>query len=73
MTIRSVSEAYIRLQIYHSKPLDIFSQVIGWIYFAAWSVSFYPQVYLNWKRKRYYYYNIYDVHIITVVVLVESI
>lgn len=20
----------------------------------AWSVSFYPQVYINWKRKRYF-------------------
>ncbi|CAB4027218.1 Cystinosin [Paramuricea clavata] len=25
--------------------------VIGWIYFVAWSISFYPQVYVNWSRK----------------------
>ncbi|CAH8615333.1 unnamed protein product [Heterobilharzia americana] len=25
--------------------------VIGWLYFAAWTVSFYPQLFLNWKRK----------------------
>lgn len=31
--------------------LYYFCQVIGWIYFAAWSVSFVPQCYLNWKRK----------------------
>ncbi|RCN24868.1 PQ loop repeat protein, partial [Ancylostoma caninum] len=23
------------------------------MYFAAWSLSFYPQIYLNFKRKRY--------------------
>jgi len=29
----------------------IFSAIIGWVYFAAWSISFYPQIYENWKRK----------------------
>lgn len=28
-------------------------QVIGWIYFFAWSFSFYGQIYENFKRKRY--------------------
>lgn len=32
-------------------PWDRISAVIGWIYFAAWSVSFYPQTVLNWRRK----------------------
>lgn len=27
------------------------SQVLGWTYFTAWSISFYPQVILNWRRK----------------------
>mmetsp|Transcript_30922 Transcript_30922/g.50023 ORF Transcript_30922/g.50023 Transcript_30922/m.50023 type:complete len:258 (-) Transcript_30922:28-801(-) len=27
------------------------SDVIGWIYFFAWSISFYPQVILNWQAK----------------------
>eukprot|EP01063_Lacrimia_lanifica_P036172 TRINITY_DN7109_c0_g2_i1.p3 TRINITY_DN7109_c0_g2~~TRINITY_DN7109_c0_g2_i1.p3 ORF type:complete len:235 (+),score=58.04 TRINITY_DN7109_c0_g2_i1:305-1009(+) len=27
------------------------SSVIGWGYFACWSMSFYPQIYLNWVRK----------------------
>jgi len=31
--------------------LDIFSIVLGWGYFAAWSISFYPQLYTNWSRK----------------------
>ncbi|RKP15396.1 PQ loop repeat-domain-containing protein [Piptocephalis cylindrospora] len=29
----------------------VFSAVLGWIYFAAWSISFYPQVWLNYRRK----------------------
>lgn len=28
-----------------------FSAVMGWLYFLAWSVSFYPQVVLNWRRR----------------------
>ena len=46
-----VQNAFVRVTVQHSKALDIFSQVIGWIYFVAWSISFYPQIYENWKRK----------------------
>ena len=28
------------------------SDVIGWLYFFAWSASFYPQSYENYKRKK---------------------
>ncbi|RKP14364.1 PQ loop repeat-domain-containing protein [Piptocephalis cylindrospora] len=28
-----------------------FSAILGWVYFAAWSFSFYPQVWLNYRRK----------------------
>ncbi|CAG9817298.1 unnamed protein product [Phaedon cochleariae] len=45
------SEAYLRVTVYKNAGLDTFSAVIGWIYFVAWSVSFYPQIYINWKRK----------------------
>ncbi|XP_060544469.1 LOW QUALITY PROTEIN: cystinosin-like [Pantherophis guttatus] len=41
----------IRFLVIHSKAINIVDQVIGWIYFLAWSVSFYPQVYENWRRK----------------------
>ena len=27
------------------------SAVIGWVYFAAWSISFYPQLWTNYRRK----------------------
>lgn len=37
--------------VIHSNVVSIINQVIGWIYFVAWSVSFYPQVITNWRRK----------------------
>lgn len=40
-----------QIRVVHYLPLAIINAVIGWIYFAAWSISFYPQVYLNWKRQ----------------------
>ncbi|XP_040605042.1 cystinosin isoform X2 [Mesocricetus auratus] len=41
----------IRFLVIHSRIISIINQVIGWIYFLAWSVSFYPQVIQNWRRK----------------------
>lgn len=41
----------IRFLVIHSSVVDVLSQVIGWVYFLAWSVSFYPQVWENWRRK----------------------
>ncbi|XP_004477033.1 cystinosin [Dasypus novemcinctus] len=41
----------IRFLVIHSNTVSIINQVIGWIYFVAWSVSFYPQVIKNWRRK----------------------
>ena len=32
-------------------PWDKISAIIGWTYFNAWSVSFFPQIYLNYTRK----------------------
>nr|CAB3234404.1 cystinosin-like [Phallusia mammillata] len=40
-----------RVYVVHSKTLVILNTVVGWIYFVAWSVSFYPQVILNFRRK----------------------
>lgn len=47
----SVKRTRIRFLVIHSIALDIVNQVIGWIYFLAWSISFYPQVIENWRRK----------------------
>ncbi|XP_039078940.1 cystinosin [Hyaena hyaena] len=41
----------IRFLVIHSSVVSIINQVIGWIYFVAWSISFYPQVITNWRRK----------------------
>ncbi|XP_075710506.1 cystinosin isoform X1 [Rhinoderma darwinii] len=41
----------IRFLVIHSVAVEVIQQIIGWIYFLAWSVSFYPQVFENWKRK----------------------
>ncbi|EDV22287.1 uncharacterized protein TRIADDRAFT_29291, partial [Trichoplax adhaerens] len=43
--------AFIKVHIVHSLALVTINAVIGWIYFAAWTISFYPQVYENWRRK----------------------
>ncbi|XP_059003561.1 cystinosin isoform X4 [Mustela lutreola] len=41
----------IRFLVIHSDIISTINQVIGWIYFVAWSISFYPQVITNWRRK----------------------
>ncbi|XP_029285747.1 cystinosin [Cottoperca gobio] len=41
----------IHFMVVHSNALSVISQVIGWIYFVAWSVSFYPQAWENCRRK----------------------
>ncbi|XP_045842297.1 cystinosin isoform X2 [Meles meles] len=41
----------IRFLVIHSDIVSTINQVIGWIYFVAWSISFYPQVITNWRRK----------------------
>ncbi|XP_055885933.1 cystinosin-like isoform X1 [Biomphalaria glabrata] len=38
-------------KVMHSAVIDDIASVIGWIYFTAWTLSFYPQVFSNWKRK----------------------
>ena len=37
----------------HGLPptIDLMSRLIGWTYFSAWSLSFYPQIILNFSRK----------------------
>lgn len=31
--------------------LTVLAQVFGWTYFVLWTIAFYPQIYLNWKKK----------------------
>ncbi|OQS02330.1 Lysosomal Cystine Transporter (LCT) Family [Thraustotheca clavata] len=32
-------------------PFNRISSVIGWMYFAAWSMTFWPQIFVNWRRQ----------------------
>lgn len=36
---------------WNSFPLEIIYQIFGWIAFFSWSISFYPQLILNFRRK----------------------
>ncbi len=48
----SLGSLYLRVGVVHNLPLVTVNAVIGWIYFVAWSISFYPQIVYNWLRKR---------------------
>jgi len=45
------TEDITRVNVIKSETLYVFNEVIGWCYFIAWTVSFYPQIWLNFKRK----------------------
>ncbi|XP_034230225.1 cystinosin homolog isoform X2 [Thrips palmi] len=47
----NTDNAFVKVASEYSDVIAIASTVIGWIYFVVWSISFYPQVYENWKRK----------------------
>nr|XP_043616754.1 cystinosin homolog [Erigeron canadensis] len=36
---------------WNSREMEVLSSVFGWVAFCSWSISFYPQVFLNFKRK----------------------
>ncbi|XP_014093036.1 cystinosin homolog isoform X1 [Bactrocera oleae] len=46
-----VDDLFIRITVAKSEPIIYTSIVFGWIYFLAWSISFYPQIFINFKRK----------------------
>ena len=52
VVIFSASEAFVRVVVIKSKTLELISTIIGWTYFVAWSISFYPQIWDNYRRKR---------------------
>lgn len=45
------SNLFVRIIVAHSSAIILISVIVGWVYFAAWSISFYPQIWINWKRK----------------------
>lgn len=44
-------KAFIRITIANSDTIIYVAIVIGWIYFVAWTVSFWPQMIINFRRK----------------------
>lgn len=44
-------DVFVRLVVARSSIISVLVIVTGWIYFGAWSISFYPQIILNWQRK----------------------
>lgn len=52
VSIYSANRVSIIISFVHSVILAVFSDVVGWIYFVAWSISFYPQIVTNYRRKR---------------------
>ena len=44
---------FLRINIARSTKLNRLIDIVGWLYFAAWSCSFYPQIVLNIRRQRY--------------------
>ena len=42
---------FTEVAIFRTQSLFIASYIIGWTYFVAWSLSFYPQVIVNFRRK----------------------
>ena len=48
----NTQNAFILATVSISEALNIVSDVLGWIYFVAWSVSFYPQIYQGCKKNK---------------------
>ena len=46
----------ITMASWNSTSLEIIYQVFGWTAFVSWSISFYPQVILNFRRKRFLFF-----------------
>lgn len=49
--------------MFEDGPTDVektIINVVGWIYFFAWSISFYGQIYTNFKLKTYRTCNILE-------------
>uniref|UniRef100_A0A914VLD7 Cystinosin homolog n=1 Tax=Plectus sambesii TaxID=2011161 RepID=A0A914VLD7_9BILA len=46
-----LNKSGILLTVVHSYWLLTLCNIVGWIYFFAWSISFYPQIWLNFSRK----------------------
>ncbi|XP_065371333.1 cystinosin homolog isoform X1 [Calliphora vicina] len=46
-----VKDVFLRITVANSEAIIYTSLIFGWVYFVAWSVSFYPQIWDNYRRK----------------------
>lgn len=46
-----MKDVFVRVTVAKSRALIYTSIIFGWVYFVAWSVSFYPQIWSNYRRK----------------------
>lgn len=51
LDVINVEGLYVRVNVLESFRLNTLAGFIGWVYFAAWTCSFYPQIYTNFRRK----------------------
>ncbi|EUB59439.1 Cystinosin [Echinococcus granulosus] len=51
INITHLEYLHARINVCRQKSLSILQQIVGWAYFLAWTLSFYPQVILNCQRK----------------------
>ncbi|KAI6226160.1 Cystinosin-like protein [Aphelenchoides fujianensis] len=47
----NATDVFVTVKVSHSRTIDVFIDIVGWIYFAAWSVSFWPQIVTNFRRQ----------------------
>ncbi|CAJ0934686.1 unnamed protein product, partial [Mesorhabditis belari] len=48
---KSLNDSFIRVSILKSDLVEVLCIVVGWTYFVLWSASFYPQIWMNLRRK----------------------
>ncbi|KAI6172672.1 Cystinosin [Aphelenchoides besseyi] len=47
----NLQNIFLTVTVFRSRFLSALIQIVGWIYFAAWSISFWPQIVLNFQRR----------------------
>ncbi|CAH8544022.1 unnamed protein product [Schistosoma turkestanicum] len=76
ITIVNTEKPLCHITVVRQRSLYTLQMVMGWLYFAAWTISFYPQLIMNCKRRSvvgfnfdfavfnvvgYFFYNIYNI------------
>jgi hypothetical protein len=47
----SSTSGFLLIDVEYSRVLSLFISIVGWTYFAAWSISAYPQIIMNFTRR----------------------